>query len=777
MGRCLLRFTTRVALKRCFKLYVVLVLFLLSVVSGPVAAEPAEPVRINVAEGILDPFWDPDISSYDQWTVDDGAAHGLKVFQNWAAVDFAWERVPASGPVLRMGREHGVSVAEYDTLLVQLAVPKGTRVRLHAKTDAGARDTEAVAAEDGPFEYELALEGAKVLQEVAIQLFATAADPGAGWCEWVGVQNKALLPLYERRWDYSGLGWDRLIQPEGAPLTFTPVHGIFLNGEELDALRKENEEAMAESGASRFTRQAEAATTMDFEGAIREFVESGGRDGGRTRDKAGPPMPGGTRLAEAGLVLRDRELLVAAARYALSLAASGRWDRNFRAHFPGGPADDRAFRRSYTCEDIAEILDLAGEIFTQGGRRYLLRRLAEEGVGPIDYVAWRHDYIHETNQLAYFNKGRVFALLVLERTYPRARPYTDLAMQDSIDNLNRAILPDGGYAEGATYFGALVRRNYQILKTFARARAVDVGTLVPDSLRSTSDYIEAFSSTTGDDVIPVGDSGRDLDYETMESMVDLMPGSYWQAVLDKHLARDGRPASGGEAPGPRPFVALPDMGTVASFRLLDRVPVKVLIPGNPPGADHAHEDKGSFVLEFGGEAFAMDLGSTDYEDPIHQLYKQAQRHNMLVPSGTEERPAPPIKLLQPVRVEGAGDAGAFRAQVDATPGWEPYYASWVRTWASPAPDQLRITDTYELKRGTGVAFYWQTRLPCRVEGKTVDITGARGTVTLTAPEDCAVSLETLPLAGGATQTRIAITREGMSGTLTVDVRLLGNSEK
>ena len=107
----------------------------------------------------------------------------------------------------------------------------------------------------------------------------------------------------------------------------------------------------------------------------------------------------------------------------------------------------------------------------------------------------------------------------------------------------------------------------------------------------------------------MGDSGRELDYETLESMVDLMPGSYWQAVLNKRLVRDGRPGSDAEAPAARPFVALPDMGSVASHRLLDGVPVKVLIPGNPPGADHAHEDKGSFVLEFGKQCGEASSGS------------------------------------------------------------------------------------------------------------------------------------------------------------------------
>ena len=46
------------------------------------------------------------------------------------------------------------------------------------------------------------------------------------------------------------------------------------------------------------------------------------------------------------------------------------------------------------------------------------------------------------------------------------------------------------------------------------------------------------------------------------------------------------------------------------------------------------------VLEFAGDTFAMDLGICDYGDPLSIPYKQCQRHNMLVPTGTTERPHP-----------------------------------------------------------------------------------------------------------------------------------------
>jgi hypothetical protein len=663
-----------------------------------------------------------------------------------------------------------VDCADYDLLLVRMTMPAGARVRLSAETDSGVHVSEHTA-EQGSYEYSVPLEGASALQALTLEIFAAETGPGAGWIDWVGLQNMSLMEVYYERWDYSGIDWRRHIVAESTPITFQPSYGIFLNAEELEAKRNEHRQAMAASGESRYSRLAVAARDMDFERAISEFAKSGGSDGGRWRDKAHPRLPGGPELAEAGLVLENRELLVAAARYALSLATSRYWDRDFRSNFPTGPADDRAFRRSYTCEDIATILDLAGEMFSPAGRHYLMRRLSEEGIGKITYITWKHEYIHHTNQLAYFNQGRMFASLVVEREFPRTRPYTDLALADTIGNIENSILPDGGYAEGPTYFGAMARRNYKILRYYARARELELPDLVPDALRSTADFAEVLASTTNDDVIAIGDSEPHFDRETLEAMVDLMPGSYWQTLLNKWRKNNGMESLPGQAPTPRPFVTMPNLGLLASFRMLGELPVKLLVLGNSASADHAHEDKGSFVLEFAGEVFAMDLGSTSYSDPVHQLYKHCQRHNMLVPVGTAERPAPPIKLEADVTPTGNGDTERFDAHIDASPGWEHYYQHWIRTWTSPDPSTLVIEDSYALLQGTGVSFLWQTTLPCQLQENRVIITGLGGDAVITVPDDCEAVIESLPMAGGASQNRIAFTKREKEGNLRVEVNL------
>ena len=91
---------------------------------------------------------------------------------------------------------------------------------------------------------------------------------------------------------------------------------------------------------------------------------------------------------------------------------------------------------------------------------------------------------------------------------------------------------------------------------------------------------------------------------------------------------------------------------------------------------------------------------------------------------------------------------------------------------NPTLNTLVVRDKYELTSGEGVEFYWQTALPVTVNGRIVTIKGKRGSIVLTAPEDCTVRVDELPLPNEKIQRRIALRREATDGDLEVFVRLL-----
>jgi hypothetical protein len=56
----------------------------------------------------------------------------------------------------------------------------------------------------------------------------------------------------------------------------------------------------------------------------------------------------------------------------------------------------------------------------------------------------------------------------------------------------------------------------------------------------------------------------------------------------------------------------------------------------------------------------------DYANPVADLLKHAQRHNMLTPWSETERPAPQNPIHVDVKPHGTGDATRFHATIDAT---------------------------------------------------------------------------------------------------------------
>lgn len=109
----------------------------------------------------------------------------------------------------------------------------------------------------------------------------------------------------------------------------------------------------------------------------------------------------------------------------------------------------------------------------------------------------------------------------------------------------------------------------------------------------------------------------------------------------------------------------------------------------------------------------------------------------------------------------------------------------------PASDNFVITDEWAVAQGRGVIFHWTTRLPMRIEGDRVLITGRRATAELRLPAGVEAQIEQLPLqdprrtaveqdrrdiaqfgwAHAETQPRLTLRQAGKSGVLRVEVRL------
>ncbi len=764
------------------------------------------PMPINEAEAVLDPFWDPAQSGLARWSVEPGTCHGLAVRQNWCWVAFEWARRPAAGtPALRLRRGFELDCADYDRLVLSVMAPPMAVVRLTAETDCGLRRLEALPAGGKKKELALDLAGATRITAVTIELTAGADGIAQGWFNWLGLQHSGRLQHLlqtQTAWDPR---WENHLREEEFEPSFLPSHGLVLSAGELSELRAKHVALTAAGQPSPFTAAASAASATPPENLIQEFVNFWNDSRyNRERDHDKFILNHGLNAAIAGHLLRDKGLLRLAARYALSIGVCKNWDDGFICRFPGSTFEHRCFVQSLCAYEVAGILDLAGECFTKLGRDFLMRRLAEEAVGTIQFNTWKYDYIFSCNQLAWFTPGRMLALAVLNRHWPRVRPYLDLAYRELCDSLEQSILADGGYTEGPTYFRCVGRDAGLGVYFYSRAVGRPLAELIPPPMRRCGDFGEALISTDqAADVIPICDAGGRHEIVSQAMMAELLPDSAWRRMLDKGMARNGgwpvslkEPPPVGSVPmladtaiawsmaqrqpaalpQPRDFLVLPEMGPLVSRRRLGGQEIKLFIQGNRAKAGHTHEDKGSFVLEFAGDTFAMDPGICDYSHPLAGELKNCERHNMLVPYGTSGRPHPECPLPYDVKPAGTGDARACRAGIDATPGWKPYYRRWLRSWISPSPESLTISDDYELVAGDGVEFYWQTRLPVEIHGNLAVISGRQGRVELEAPGNCVWRQDNLPLLDGV-QHRLACRQPGRAGIFSVQIKLTTGSSR
>ncbi len=751
-----------------------------------------EPVPINEAEAIIEPFWlwGDGYPRRQRWVFEAGEGTGAELVANWATLNFSWMRPTPCGPVFRLEFKGRVDCEGYDNLVLRAQMPKGTVMRVCGNSERGSFEHAITDDSEGPREHTVPLNGAVSLETIAIEMDAGSCGQGNGQFYWLGLSNIDMLEGYRRRWQrLRRRNWSEPhLEPAESEPGFVPTAGVFLTVEELSRLR---EQAAAMGGENpllnvRDTMLADEYRPeddmADYIGAYWEFMIRD-RDQGRIARLIGP----GGRAAVAGIVLKDKGLLRLAARYALSLAACNHWIDGFPCTFHGWEFNSKAFGVSYAMREIALIFDLAGDCITYVGKEYLRRRLAEEGLGFTNYVCWRWEYVHACNQLAFFSNGRLPAALVIESSSPRMRPYTELALDELNKSMENILLPDGSFVEGPGYLTSTLANAIPAYLQYARVRGMTPAAVLPVAMQRSADYVEAFMATDeATDYLATNECGSDVsraDPSSVALLAAALPHSHWTTVY--HKVRKRTPAVTIDPlywslvagipdtePPRRPFIHLREGGFISSLRDLNGEPVRIFIMGNRAGAGHCHEDKGSFILEFAGETFAMDSNCYRYDSVYMSLLKRCDRHNMLVPCGAgEERSRPQNPIPVNVFPEGEGDANAFKARIDATPGWEEYYRHWERHWDSPTPAVLEIHDSYELARGEGVEFLWNTRLPISLEDGSAMVNGRHGRARIVWSEGCEASVEALPSPPGRAHNRLTIRKAGIAGELRVRATL------
>ena len=126
---------------------------------------------INMAEAVIEPFWDSQLSELSQWAVTPGEAHGLRVWQNWCWVMFEWAKSSPGAAALRMSRTFDLDCGDYDHLVVSAMLPSECTLSVSLQTDGESVDWRSEPApREYKVEYAVPLRGARQLRRVTMEM-------------------------------------------------------------------------------------------------------------------------------------------------------------------------------------------------------------------------------------------------------------------------------------------------------------------------------------------------------------------------------------------------------------------------------------------------------------------------------------------------------------------------------------------------------------------------------------------------------------------------------
>ena len=755
---------------------------------------------VGMGDALIESFYDNQLCDIDRWEIN---GKGLVLDKK----DFRFRVIPTKGQdnssISRVFSGDGVMLSGYNNMVLSLAIEKGTTVCLKGLTDKGEFDQKIESINSTQSQYVLPLKNAKYLRRVEFSFESNASKEISGTLGWFGLRDSIQLITEKRNWEIlNNQPLDIYVRKDTASCDGRPVHYLLFGEKEYNQIV----ETLKSKGLNKQMNARSELILKPFLGTrmyARDYIQEGS-----VMSVNSNPISLQKVLLNATFT-QDKVSLREAAITAVKYALIPHWEVDFITKYPGGIWEQKAFDASRIAYELALACDLAGSFLTQAGEALILRRLAEDGIGSINYNVWKWQYIFKNNQLPVFSAGRIASYVLLEKynnlnkkslsnninaNWGHLKPYTDLAAAELNESLSQIFFSDGGFKEGPAYLSYTLDNVLPALILYTRARPEkSIDSLLPNQIKKLDDYLEVLRSTAfiqkapTDELIMTedGQSGPvvTINSSILSVLARIKPNGAAahllaaQAVknpsLENKIAPWALPMPDVKNIDPNNFqtlVTLPETGYVASARKQGNKWSKILvIGGNKEAVGHNHYDRGSFVLEYDGESFAVDPGGLVYADAESGNMKLAHNHNMLVPRGTQsENPTPNIGIAD-VLPKAEGDTVTFKATFSPGNCWPEYYSYWDRSFNSPNPSYFEILDKYELKQGTGVMFIWQTPLPVSVSGSGIKITGKKSIAHISVPIDCEIEIIPERKLGMRKLSTILIKRNKKNGELLTKV--------
>jgi hypothetical protein len=390
--------------------------------------------------------------------------------------------------------------------------------------------------------------------------------------------------------------------------------------------------------------------------------------------------------------------------------------------------------------DVAEMTNAAAlgydwlfDILTVDERNLVREKIVQYGLNPglQEYSSnawWTQPTTNSWGQVC--NGGLTIGALAIAG---EAEEATDV-LSKSVINIRHAMAhyaPDGGWAEGPSYWHYATFYTVSMLSALESALRFDFGLL----------DLPGFSNTGSYRTQSIGPSGLSFNYGDAIAETDSAPETFWLARrfrqpywadTECQILQRSRPEIfhllWAERKERRSTTTLPPLDAkfasinVAFLRSswLDPNAVFVGAKGGSNSASHGHLDLGSFVLDGKRQRWALDLGKDHYdlpgyfnaEGPRWQYYRlRTEAHNTLSIANDNQI----LSATAPLS-DFSSSAGAGSATIDLSAAYAPRLSLVKRRISLDRPRKRVVVDDFiEGEAGTTVRWNLHTAAKVTIE--------------------------------------------------------------
>lgn len=620
---------------------------------------------INEAEGIFLPCFDMTINKTEEFS-----GSGCQIIQSWDSLRF--ESASRKFSVCWNGC---VKTGKYNELLFFITLPEymlmsasaninGEEIKLFencrgngdgpgepcgkipkdAKVSGITMQFETDGADLLKYEVNLSWIGLRCAEKVAEITF-----PKYDINSWEGSVNFNTKPFFEKNVYFSGETMagikEKLKKPEYAALA--------------EAIRRDA------AALENFEPETQIGRYMPVVKHVYRYVRI--RDRGR-EVFFGKVFP----LAAAGYLFDNPKWSALAARIIMSMVKCPCWFEGPQCRLEGSTWHHVCFTEFSAVTEILTSISFLGGMFTEKAKKEIIDAV-QNGYKTVVKCCRENGYRKFSNQGIVESGGRMVGACGLY--YLGVKDYISEAeecYEEHKKMLENYIGNDGYCYEGPGYFQYSMENSINLWRAYALLKNVPVASIIPERIRKSVNYINAFLSTTDlcGSAMPFNNSHAE---RISDQILNFFANQFgWEkgkaliknrsaekdpnelidvagllfAAADENKALECKDAEN-EAKENKYYVfEKSGLGVFES----EKTKFWFLCEGNPR-TGHYHFDRGSVVLEYNNAKILADLGVTDYSNWISRYMNKEQYHNLAHPEGIS------MKLQSDIATISANEAG------------------------------------------------------------------------------------------------------------------------